>query len=68
MSRGLELFDEFIKTHNPMFFNTAAGRIMFCAGTKCGNCPLYPTKLDSSCSISKKDFKELFVTHPEYMI
>jgi hypothetical protein len=68
MSKGLELLDEFVKTHNPRFTDTCIGRVMFCAGTPCYVCPLENKAQPVSCTISRKEIKKLKETNPEYFI
>jgi hypothetical protein len=68
MSKGLELFDEFIKTHNPGFTDTCRGKVLFCKGTPCYVCPLENKTQTISCSISVKEVKKLKETNPEYFI
>jgi hypothetical protein len=68
ISEGMKTFNAYASICTPGFIHyPAVGKVLFCKGTRCGDCPVQVTKI-SACAITTAEFEELRSTNPEYMI
>jgi hypothetical protein len=67
MNDSLKLFHMFMKTEKPNFYESSRKETIFCFNKKCTDCNLID-QCEGTPLLSKKDFGQVKITHPEYFI